>query len=87
MTSDYFSNYFKNVFVRSIIFSFAFSNTNGSVQPAAFICPPPLNIAATSATFTYSLERSDVLNPFSVSLIKIETSTPSMSLPISTKPS
>lgn len=79
--------YFKYVFTLSTIFSFACGSANGSVQPAALTCPPPLKIDATSDTLTYSLERSDALKPFSDSLRNIDTSTPSKSLPISTNPS
>ena len=58
------------------------------MQPAALGWPPPPNNNATSETLTYSFERSEIFSPFSgTSLINIDTSTPSISLPISTIPS
>ena len=59
------------VFTLSSIFSFAVSSGKRIVQPAALKCPPPLKIEHTSATFTYSFERSDILTPSSISLINM----------------
>lgn len=59
------------------------------MHPAARGCPPPPNNNATSDTFTYSFERNETFHPFPFfnSLIKAETSTPSIHLPILTIPS
>ena len=84
----YIKYYFKFLVTSDIIAFFTSSKDILSiVAPAAFICPPPPKIEATSETFTYSFDLRDILYPFSFSYKNIETSTSSIVLPISTIPS